>query len=211
MKHLNLKWKTTDEYIGELIKLKKTIDPVTFLKTVCQIQNESIDPNTIFLFYQTHEYDHLFSFSIHHTRLVELHVLPSIYDFDTCIRKLELIEKKDYIQLGDLFLLSPVTFKYCLFTSKYGKKYISQFSILEMIMQDYHKYIQTLHHEMTWNDVTLRKIIEECYKKDQMNYKKIYHDIHDLTISMRDMNVKLDTFLKPSSTSKEDQDEYDIV
>lgn len=212
MKCTNLKWKTTEEYAVDLIKHKKVVDPITFLKTACTLQKEIIDSHAIFIFHKLYDSDQLFTFSIHHTDLLDMRVLTSPNTFEPFIKKLDLIEKKDYIQLGDLYMLTPSAFKYCLFTSKHGKKYIIHFSILENMMQEYYKCMQVIHQEMTWNDVTVKKIIDEYHKQDISKHKKVHQDIQDIYATLCAVHEKTDillTLLSPPSS--EEQDEYDIV
>lgn len=203
MKQTNLKWKRVEDYVDYLIKDKKRVDPIIFLQIACQIKKELIDSFLIYTFVKIYEEDCIQSFCIHHTRLVELQILSSVYDMDSFLKKLELVEKKDYIQLGDLYLLSPVVFQYCLFSSKHGKKYTYQFALLERWMHQYQLYIHKLQHEILWDESMIRRILQQYQSLEQKEKN------NELVASIEHKIDLIVSFMKRKQ--EEDQEGYALI
>lgn len=169
------KWKTIEEYVYHLKSTKSTIDVVDFVRNIFEIQNVLIDSAFVMLILQYYPLNDIFNcFCIHYTYLVEYNIVTSKDDPQQYLKNCGLVEKKDYIQIGDYIKLSLNGFKVCLLSSKKSKKYIIQYSILEYAIYQH----QSILKYIEYND----DHIQELYsiKKQMDKYTKSVESKYDL-------------------------------
>lgn len=214
------KWKTIEEYTYHLKTTKSTIDLVDFVRRAFDIQNIPIDSSFIILLLQYYPLNDIFNcFCIHYSYLVEYNIVTSSDDPNRYLKECGLIEKKDYIKVGDYIKLSLHGFKVCLLLSKKAKKYITQCSILEHAVYHYQSITKyTECNEERVHDFQLIKKQIDTYTKSieskcelltntlttQQEYIYLFHhEIQNISKKMDEVYYSLEKTLE--------KDEFTLV
>lgn len=200
------------EYTLYLINNKQNIDTINYIKNAFIIYNEEADMQLINIYLNYFNDDIFNTFNIQHEKLIYYDILHKNDNVKTYLEKLGLVYKKDYICLGDIFTLTPYTFKYCLLNSKNPEYFLKQFSIIENAYRMYTQYFNSIKNDKDIQEYLLIKkrvdMENNQYSNINSSIRLIQSQLNSIFVKINELDIKMDEKIKQKEI---DNDEYTIV